>query len=568
MADEESSTTEPTTPGAVRPTQVISCTVKGIGEADLHARIKEVRPDLLKLSSKDSLPKDNTIALDFDVPRYKVRATLEGVIVQSRNNPTAGKCYATIQYRPGSESAGQQLFDQVEELSLREQRKLAEIRAAEATEHGEHRRWKQMRAAARAAKAADPSNALAIVLEAKASGRLRRQRVILGGGVLIVVLVLAYYMTSAFVERQERLRAYQAAMKLAEEAKEANDHARAHECIAVALEQQPKSVKAAVFKRQLVPKPLAEEFGFSSELRDPHDNRIRSSFHKKTGFPNEIIHRATGTHFVLIPAGTFWMGSGEGEAGRKPDEKLHSVTLTQSFYMSKYEVTVRLFTKFTEAAEYLTEAELYGGGYVRTAKGFEIDEKATWRKPGFRQGTDHPVVLVSWHDAQRFLRWLSKGKAYFFRLPTEAQWEHACRGGTQRPYYWGRLPEHAGTYANVLDLTTMRFFQDPRVSPSKDNTVYTGPMRGSVENRFSLYHMLGNVQEWCADWYGANAYNEKGATDPTGPEEGSRRVLRGGSWARPIEQARCASRLYAAPEYRSNDAGFRMVVMVPAPDRE
>jgi len=566
MTDTESSTTEPTAPGSVRPTQVISCTVKGIGEADLHARIKEIHPDLLKLSSTDSLPKDNTISLDFDVPRYKIRATLEAVIVQSRNNPTAGKCYATARYRPESESAGKQLFDQVEELALREQRKLAEIRVAEAAEHGQHHRWKQMQATARAAKLADPSNAQAIVLEAKASARLRRQRVILGGSVLAVVLILAYYITTAFVKRQERLRAFNAAMKLAEQAEEANDHALAHKHVDAALEQIPESLKATVFKQQLVPEFLAEEFGFSAALRDPHDNRIRSSFDRKTGFPQEIILKATGTHFVFIPAGTFWVGSGEGEDGRGPDEKLRSVTLTQPFYLSKYEVTVGLFGKFTEAADYRTEAELHGGGYVRTVKGFEVDGDATWRKPGFRQTADHPVVLVSWYDAQRFLRWLSKGKPYFFRLPTEAQWEHACRGGTQRPYYWGRLPEHASTYANVLDQTTIHVFPDPRTSASNDRTVYTAPMRGAVENRFSLYHMLGNAQEWCADRYGAEASNEEKPTDPTGPEKGTRRVLRGGSWARPIEQARCAARLYAPPEYRSNDVGFRMVVMPSDPE--
>jgi formylglycine-generating enzyme required for sulfatase activity len=257
------------------------------------------------------------------------------------------------------------------------------------------------------------------------------------------------------------------------------------------------------------------------------------------------------------------MGSPESEEGRKPDENLHTVTLTKPFYVSKYETTVGLFRKFAEETGYKTTAEEKADGFVRTERGFERQPDVSWRNPGYSQTDDHPAVLISWDDTQRFLQWLNKGKKPLFRLPTEAQWEYDCRGKTLRPFFWGNPPEHASSYANVLDQTACVFFRDMRSSFSDDRIIYAAAMRGAVENNFSLYHILGNALEWCADWYGSATYKIEGQTDPVGAPQGTCRVLRGGSWARPIYEARCASRHYAEPDYRTNDTGFRVIAIAP-----
>jgi formylglycine-generating enzyme required for sulfatase activity len=548
----------------IRPEQIIACRVLGLGGAEMHARIKEIQPDLLKLSSSDNLPKDIRVRLEFDVPKYRIRTKLEGLIVKSRNNPSVRKCYATVQYALTSVAAGQKLFQQVAAAVRQEQRKLAETKYLEAVQFQKKGKVKQMLAAVLEAKAADPTNPEILALEARAIRLNRRHRMAVVALAGIAVAVLLTTAANLYVKRHRRLAAYEQAMRLAEDALKENEHMLAHQYVNAALRHHPKSFKAVVFRKQLVPVPFANDFGFSSESRDVYDNRIRKTYDKETGHPWEIQHKATGTLFVLIPPGTLWMGSTEAEEGHKADEKLHSVTLSQPFYMSKYETTVGLFRRFAEETGYKTTAEEKAVGFVRTEKGFEVRPDVSWRSPGYDQTDDHPAVLVSWNDAQRFLEWLNKGKGTLFRLPTEAQWEHACRAKTQRPFFWGNLPEHASSYANVLDQTAGMFFRDMRSATSDDRYIHAAPMRGAVENNFALYHILGNALEWCSDWYGSATYKVEGQIDPIGPPQGTHRVLRGGSWARPIDEARCASRHYADPDYRSNDTGFRAIAIAPA----
>jgi len=214
--------------------------------------------------------------------------------------------------------------------------------------------------------------------------------------------------------------------------------------------------------------------------------------------------------FVWIAPGTFDMGSPENEAGRKDDEIRHPVTLTNGFWMSKYEVTQQQW------------AVVMG------------------ENPSFLRGEDRPIENVSWDDVQRFLDRLNGSEGTDFRLPTEAEWEYACRAGSSAAYCFGaveaRLAEF-GWYAENSDGQTHAVGQ-------------------KKPNAWGLYDMHGNVTEWCQDW--ASVYDPGGAVDPTGPEWGTRRVGRGGSFAVVSEKCRAADRSAADPANRGADLGFRV----------
>ena len=143
--------------------------------------------------------------------------------------------------------------------------------------------------------------------------------------------------------------------------------------------------------------------------------------------------------FAWIPPGSFLMGSPAEEEGRDDNEVQHRVTLTKGFYLGVHEVTRGQFAQFVKATGYRTQAEREGGANVWTGSGWKMDPKANWMTPGFEQTDDHPVVCISWNDAVAFADWLSaqdrEGRRY--RLPTEAEWEYACRAGTQTAYCSG-----------------------------------------------------------------------------------------------------------------------------------
>ncbi|HUT34193.1 MAG TPA: formylglycine-generating enzyme family protein [Planctomycetota bacterium] len=277
--------------------------------------------------------------------------------------------------------------------------------------------------------------------------------------------------------------------------------------------------------------------------------------------------------FVLIPAGTFTMGSTEAEikavlakwpeaeetwhiAVALPnwreareewfrDEKpAHKVSISRAFWMGKHEVTVGQFRRFVEATGYKTDAE---------------------KGPEFKQTDEHPVVCVSWNDAHAFVDWLNatdkaKPAGSSYRLPTEAEWEYACRAGTSTWYQWGDDPDKGKGWCNAADLTTKRKLPKLTVFNWDDGFLYTAPVGSFKANALGLHDMHGNVSEWCQDWYGD--YKEGHQTDPTGPASGEHRVLRGGSWQYyPCPGAvRSAYRTGLLPELRLVIAGFRLVL--------
>ncbi len=266
---------------------------------------------------------------------------------------------------------------------------------------------------------------------------------------------------------------------------------------------------------------------------------------------------------VRIPGGTFTMGSNEGEADEKP---LHEVTISP-FYLAETEVTVAQFEAFVQAKGYETEAEKKGGSYFWNSEKSEWELRAgvDWRcdaegKPRLRSDYQHPVIHVSWNDAQAYCQWLSQRSGDTYRLPTEAEWEYAAgNGDLHTRYSWGNGEPKGKKGGNVTDETRSPSGSTwtKKFEGYNDGYWYDAPVAGYEPNRFGLYDMTGNVWEWCSDWYGSNYYASSPSRDPQGPSSGSCRVFRGGSWSNDPVNCRVANRHFG-PAYRDGNVGFRV----------
>jgi len=242
-----------------------------------------------------------------------------------------------------------------------------------------------------------------------------------------------------------------------------------------------------------------------------------------------------GMSFAELPPGIFRMGGGLGEPDEKP---VHQVTLTKGFKLAKTPVTVAQFRTFADASGYRTDAEQMGRAWTWDAKAEKMDELEgiSWRQPGFPQDETHPVVCITWNDAQAFLAWLNRrdpGKNY--RLPTEAEWEYACRAES--------------TGARYGDLDSIAWYR-------ANSGMGTHPVGQLGANAFGLHDMLGNAWQWCQDGYGT--YTEKSEVDPKGDSSSEHRVLRGGSWFSAAESCHSAGRTKGAPDSRGSYVGFRV----------
>jgi formylglycine-generating enzyme required for sulfatase activity/predicted Ser/Thr protein kinase len=242
-----------------------------------------------------------------------------------------------------------------------------------------------------------------------------------------------------------------------------------------------------------------------------------------------------GIIMVYIPPGQFKMGSND----YNKEKPTHTVYL-DGYWIGKYEVTFTQFKIFVNDTGYVTEAE--SSGLKERIVSWQKKGR-NWKNPGFEQEDNHPVVWLSWNDVNKYCKWLSKKKGLTFRLPTEAQWEKAARGTGSRKYPWGNK-EPGKTMANFLSYV------------GKTALVGSYPKGASP---YGLLDMAGNVREWCRDWYGKRYYKSSPDKNPTGPKNGTYRVMRGGSWfdyrARDL---RCANRFSNESYYRSNDLGFRL----------
>lgn len=256
---------------------------------------------------------------------------------------------------------------------------------------------------------------------------------------------------------------------------------------------------------------------------------------------------------VLVPAGTFLMGSPNGPADERP---VHRVGIS-AFYLDAHEVTTAEFARFVQETGHRTEAERWGwsGVFDLAQRRWTRVDGATWRHPEGPAAPpaqpDEPVTQVSWNDAQAFARWAGK------RLPTEAELEYAARGRrSQREYAWGdELLPGGRAMAN--------WWQG--VFPDR-NTVQDGYLRRAPVGRFppsefGLYDLTGNVWEWTSDWYAPEAYASHPRRDPRGPERGTEKVLRGGAWTCApnfCSSYRVAARSRSAPDAGLNNTGFRL----------
>ena len=255
---------------------------------------------------------------------------------------------------------------------------------------------------------------------------------------------------------------------------------------------------------------------------------------------------------VVVPAGSFMMGSPESEAGRLDDEgPVHRVTLAAPFAVGVHEVTRGEFARFVSATGYRA------GDSCWTYEDDEWAERSgrNWRSPGFLQGDDHPVACVSWNDARAYVGWLSGETGASYRLLSESEWEYAARSGTRTARYWGESATDQCRYANGADARTDFGWR----TGCDDGYSRTAPVGLFSANGFGLHDMAGNVWEWVEDcWNGSYA----GApTDRSAWESGdcSRRVLRGGSWGSSPWALRSADRSWYLTGLRSSyDVGFRV----------
>ncbi len=298
---------------------------------------------------------------------------------------------------------------------------------------------------------------------------------------------------------------------------------------------------------------------------------------------------------VLIPAGEFMMGSTEPrddllkaaaayKGGIKENDFFkdeyprHRVRITKPFYLGRCEVTIGQFKKFVDDTGFKTAAERSDAGRTdeerhdrarrgnggwgfnpQTGKCEGRNPKFNWRNTGFPQTDDQPVVDVTWYDAVAFCQWLSRKEGKTYRLPTEAQWEYACRAGTTTRYSNGDDPSQLSRVANVQDPTGRSELPHVQEIIMPKDGKFTVAVGSLPPNKFGLCDMHGNAWEWCSDRYGEDYYAKSPVDDPTGPETGGRRVRRGGGWNSFPLFARASFRNWNVPESRCVNLGFRVL---------
>lgn len=278
----------------------------------------------------------------------------------------------------------------------------------------------------------------------------------------------------------------------------------------------------------------------------------------------------------------------------KLETPAHRVVVSTPFEIGATEVTVGQFRRFVEASGYKTDAERNGGAlgcfpdekdYVDR---FHKAEEVTWQNPGFRQTDDHPVVAVSWNDAQAFCQWLSQSGSRKYRLPSEAEWELACRAGGQSWYSWGNDPDKAYIHANVADASleqaqpnTTRYQRAVRLEPGEgDGVEFTAVVGSYLPNGLGLYDMHGNVWEWCEDRWSADLYERYFDNIPRQERDdvvvrdplflkktdqhdfGDWRSMRGGAWTCAPAAVRSSIRTFAEAADAAVYTGFRVVRVV------
>jgi len=301
--------------------------------------------------------------------------------------------------------------------------------------------------------------------------------------------------------------------------------------------------------------------------------------------PNVIVN-SIGMKLVKIPAGEFMMGSEESRAetlNKYPycepmslDGELprHRVRITKPFYMGKYEVTLAEYNKYYNEMRYKADES-------RTGIPSWAQENARYTGSSRFQPSelmDHPVVYATWAEAEGFCKWLSQKEGKTYRLPTEAEWEYACRAGSKRRYSFGDDPEELFLFGNGTGAESKSHWPTTEVLATFDTNgnktnkfitfpfliqpdgyPLTAPVGKFRPNAFGLHDMHGNAAEMCSDWYDPDYYKVSPVNDPTGPSTGASRVLRGGGCGTTPVTARCAFRYAYWHAHRHKVGGFRAV---------
>lgn len=271
----------------------------------------------------------------------------------------------------------------------------------------------------------------------------------------------------------------------------------------------------------------------------------------QTNLPNKSIEIPTG--MVLIKSGTFRMGTNDGMPFEAP---AHTVEI-KSFLIDEHEVTVAEFAKFVAATNYKTESEKIGWAGVFNVETDEWEkvEGADWQHPEGKNSEakpDEPVCQISWNDAVAFAKWAGK------RLPTEAEFEYAARGGlTGKKYSWGdELKPNGKPVANWWQG------EFPAKNTLEDGFLRRAPIKSFPANGYGLYDMTGNVWEWTSDWFAEDYYQNSPKINPKGADSGTEKVIRGGSWMcseNYCSNYRVAGRSHITPDTGLNNVGFRCV---------
>lgn len=285
----------------------------------------------------------------------------------------------------------------------------------------------------------------------------------------------------------------------------------------------------------------------------------------------KIVRNSIGMSLTLIAPGKFLMGSPITEVDRNKYTEPHEVEITRAFYMGVYPVTVSEFRAFVRDTGYKTEAEVDGkggSGYNRKCRSFHFTSlgdgsgmsKYTWRRVGWKQGRRHPVVNVSWNDAVKFCEWLSRKEGAIYRLPTEAEWEYACRAGSKTRFYSGDDEASLSRVANIADACLQKRLRTSWDCQSwNDGYPFTSPVGRFQPNNWGLYDMHGNVAQWCNDYWDLTYYQYSAKQDPHGPDNGTCRVIRGAGFFSAARWCSAANRCHYPPQARLHSLGFRVV---------
>lgn len=266
---------------------------------------------------------------------------------------------------------------------------------------------------------------------------------------------------------------------------------------------------------------------------------------------------------IRVPAGRFTMGVAPSEEEREQlaasfrgrSEPRRSVEVA-SFAIGIHEVTRGQFGRFVQATGHRAE-----GCFVWSGREFIDRPDRGWRSPGFGQDDDHPVVCVSWNDAQAYVRWLGRITGRPYRLPSEAEWEYVARAGSVSIRFWGDNPALACRYSNGADAATANRAPDATdgtVHPCNDGYPHTSPVGRFEANAFGVHDVLGNAAEWTQDCWQADYQHARTDAQPATAGECALRVVRGGAWDEGPAGLRVAYRVGSPTTVRVYGRGFRV----------